>query len=261
MISLIFVISGRLADNVEVVAYIGFAGTIVSILLAVIAIIYSFYQSSTYENATHKLDVSASKIEQITNELSKVSGISGNVEDLKRTVDVINGMVSNIEANMYDQLNIKPNKNHSYGNMNFQSYSSDHIKSEDVEFSYNKEYFTKVASNLTVLAAVVVVWIQKADKYKVKFNIKDCTRFFLEYVMFEERDTSRFLGIENAINGLLIAYEHLFFFDLKKVDKNEFEVRSFNKHFAEVIEEGETQISLLKEHFSEMDKLIRQNKN
>ena len=252
IILMIGVVSGRLSDNANVVDYVGFAGTIVSILLAVIAIIYSFYQSSTYENSTQKLDITANKIEQITNELSKVAEISGN---LKETVDKINNIVTNIEENLYEDINQKPQTNFS-----FSHETKSHETNSNNEFNYDKFYFENVASNLTVLASIVIVWIQKSHKNNVSFNIKDCTRYFIEDMMNEGHNQLRFLGIENAINGLLIAYEHLFFFKLNKLNEDEFQVQDFNKHFTEVIEEGKTNMSLLSKHFKDIERIILSKK-
>ncbi|MCF7620923.1 MULTISPECIES: hypothetical protein [Bacillaceae] len=255
VIAIIFIISGRLSDNTNVVDYVGFAGTIVSILLAVIAIIYSFYQSSTYENSTQKLDITASKIEQITNELSEVAHISGNIKSLKETVDTINNIVKNIEENLYDDINKKPEET---------TFNKHNLSNEDKNiegFHHNKQFFESVANNLTVLASIVVVWIQKSHKLEVNFNIKECTSYFLESVMLEkEKNNTRYIGMENAINGLLIAYEHLDFFELDKVIDGEFEVLRFNEIFSEVIDEEKTDMSLLELHFMDIEEILARRK-
>ncbi|WP_338779558.1 hypothetical protein [Metabacillus sp. FJAT-52054] len=253
IIVVIFIVSHRLSDNTDVVAYVGFAGTIVSILLAVIAIIYSFYQSSTYENSTKKLDITANKIENITNELSEVAKIGGNIADLKGIVEKIDNTVTNIDSNFYEEMNKKP---HSSSYNSVQILPSNDDNDLETAFNYDRKYFEKVTSNLTVLAAVVVVWIQKSYKLNVNFNIKDCTRFFVEDIMLEQ-DKNRLLGFENAINGLLIAYEHLYFFDLKKLNEEEFKVNSFDKNLSDVIDDRPTEWSILEKHFDGIETLIK----
>lgn len=251
VIVIISITSERLSDNINVVDYVGFAGTIVSILLAVIAIIYSFYQSSTYENSTQKLDTTANKIEQITNELSEVAEISGNIKYLKETVDKINNIVTNIEANLYEEINQKPQPDVINSNIKANTLNN---------FNYDERFFENVASNLTVLAAIAVVWIQKSYKENVPFNIKDCTKYFIEDIMQEGENSVRLYGIENAINGLIIAYEHLFFFKLNKINENEFKVEDFDKNFAKVIEEGNKNLSLLNKHFEDIDRILKSKK-
>jgi len=251
VIFIIFIISGRLADNVEVVAYVGFAGTIVSIILAVIAIIYSFYQNSTYANSTQKLDTTANKIVKITNELSEVAEISVNIKELKTTVDTINNIVTSIESNLYDQLNKKPENVSSHNH----KFSSQDVN-ENPDFEYDKKYFEVAVSNLTVLSSVVIVWLQKSHKNNTIFDINECGRFFIESIMMDSFTNSSLMGVKNSINGLLIAYEHLAFFTLRKLSENEFEVTNFDELLEEVIEEGKTQISLLNDHFDKIDEII-----
>lgn len=252
VLAIIFIVSGRLTvEDKDVVDYVGFAGTIVSILLAVIAIIYSFYQSSTYENSTQKLDITANKIEGITKELSEVAKISGNITYLKEMVDKINYIVTNIETNLYDEIDKKPIIKGIYNG----NTSNVHTDSDD-KFKYNKEYFEKVVGNLTVLSSIVFVWIQKSHKLDLNFNIKHCARFFVEDVMLIN-DRNRVFGIENAINGLLIAYEHLEFFNLSKVNETEFKVDMFDQNLSLVIDEEKTNLTLLKEHFEKIEKVLR----
>lgn len=252
-IAIIFIITGRLSDNINVVNYIGFAGTIVSMLLAVIAIIYSFYQSSTYANSTQKLDMTANKIEEITEELSEVAEIGGNISYLKEMVDKISDIVTNIETNLnlYEEIDKKPSS------MGMDNVTSSSVKVDNAnDFDYDKEYFEKVVSNLTVLAAILIVWIQKCYKLNVNFNIKDCSRFFVEDIMME-KNKYRLSEIENAISGLLIAYEHLDFFELTTTIKGEFKVNTYNEKLSTVLEEGKTDISLLQEHFDRIEKILK----
>ncbi|WP_148629488.1 hypothetical protein [Bacillus sp. E214] len=250
IIAIIFIISENFSDNKNIVDYVGFSGTIISILLAVIAIIYSFYQNSTYINSTQKLDITAEKIEEITRKLSEVAEVSGNITYLKDMVDKINSIVTNIETNLYEEIDKKPLPGRVDNGANLT------VKMDtDGTFKYDKVYFENVVGNLTVLSAIVVVWIQKCHKLNLNFNIRHCARFFVEDIMME-KDNARLLGIENAINGILIAYEHLYFFDIKKVSEIEFKVNMYDANLSLVIDEGKTNIGILKEHFEKIEKLL-----
>ncbi|WP_098743542.1 hypothetical protein [Paenibacillus sp. EZ-K15] len=79
----------RLGDNGSVVDYFGFAGTLISIVLAVVALIYAFFQSITYGNANSKLEESAKKIEEVTDDLKKVSNIENLTKDLTSSVEEV----------------------------------------------------------------------------------------------------------------------------------------------------------------------------
>ncbi|MET3291834.1 UNVERIFIED_CONTAM: flagellar biosynthesis chaperone FliJ [Brevibacillus sp. OAP136] len=87
----------KLGDNQNVINYFGFAGTLISIILAVVALIYSFYQSSTYENSTSKLDNSANKIEEATLKLESVSDIKEVTSELQETYTQLNMKVHEIQ--------------------------------------------------------------------------------------------------------------------------------------------------------------------
>lgn len=77
-----------------------FAGTIISIILAVIAIIYSFDQSSTTLYSTRKLEESSQKIETVTQLLEKTSinklfsNLEARIESLNQSFD------ENIKTNL-----------------------------------------------------------------------------------------------------------------------------------------------------------------
>lgn len=44
VLAIITILTWRLGDNPDVIGYLGFGGTIASILLAVVALIYSFFR-------------------------------------------------------------------------------------------------------------------------------------------------------------------------------------------------------------------------
>jgi fumarate reductase subunit C len=75
----------KLGDNKNVVDYLGFAGTLIGIILAVAALIYAFYQNYAYQSSTSKLEEAAQKIEKVTEQLEKVNDL----ENIAQTVDVI----------------------------------------------------------------------------------------------------------------------------------------------------------------------------
>lgn len=81
-----------------------FAGTIVSIILAVIAILYTFDQSSTTVASTKKLEESANRVEEATKELEN-SNIDTIITDLEKRMTVMlqemqQGINDNISTNL-----------------------------------------------------------------------------------------------------------------------------------------------------------------
>jgi hypothetical protein len=110
---IVFISTVRLADNAQAIDYFGFAGTLVGIILAVVALIYSFYQSTTYVGANEKLDISANKIERVTESLDEtnehitrqLNGTMSEMKDsLKHTLNTVNQGFFQISASMQEQL-------------------------------------------------------------------------------------------------------------------------------------------------------------
>lgn len=111
-----FNITASLAKDIKLVEYIGFAGNVTSIILGVIAILYSFYQNQTTVNASDKLDQSikllteaSSRVDTSVNQLHTISSVAMEVnsaasqvalasDDLKDLGNTIRDMQNNICA-------------------------------------------------------------------------------------------------------------------------------------------------------------------
>jgi hypothetical protein len=93
------------ASNPDIVSHVGFAGTIVSIILAVIAIIYSFFQTFSQQRdaaklstqlanlavLSNKLDLAGERIEKGGESLSKiVPTIEAGTDSARRTEEAVN---------------------------------------------------------------------------------------------------------------------------------------------------------------------------
>lgn len=72
---IIMLLTTKLGDNSDVISYVGFGGTIASILLAIVALIYSFFQTAASGNTTAVLQDSAKRIEDVSKKLDKVDDI------------------------------------------------------------------------------------------------------------------------------------------------------------------------------------------
>ncbi len=132
----IFSYTGRLAHDTTLLNYISFAGTVVSIILAVVAIIYSYYQSSAFENTTSKLEKSADFIGEVTEELRAINmaGLTSDLHDTIKTVDEkiidlnftihnIDTSISQVSTTLEDQISGLQNV-FQFFQENFQSFHS-----------------------------------------------------------------------------------------------------------------------------------------
>lgn len=86
----IFTFKYKTAD--EVIDHWGFAGTIISIILAVLAIIYTYYQSATTVDSTKRLERSTKKVQKATTRVEEA------------TKDLENNNISNVMNEFEERL-------------------------------------------------------------------------------------------------------------------------------------------------------------
>lgn len=92
---IIILISWKLADSTKLVDLISFAGNIASILLALIAIIYAFFQTFATQDVLNKI---TEKVDEVTIIRDKVSEISAQMAEVAATVsDVMDDSTNLIE--------------------------------------------------------------------------------------------------------------------------------------------------------------------
>ncbi|PFU83466.1 hypothetical protein COK91_07020 [Bacillus cereus] len=94
---IVMILTIKLGDNATAVDYIGFAGTITSILLAVVALMYSFYQNNAYESSTQQLEESARKIKKAVKELEQVAEFKEVVNEMREESATISKSINNLQ--------------------------------------------------------------------------------------------------------------------------------------------------------------------
>ncbi|PFG03037.1 hypothetical protein [Bacillus sp. es.036] len=217
---LVLVITGLTAfyfggEGSNMVSHVGFAGTIVSILLAVIAIIYSFYQSSTYENATHKLDTSAQKIENATNQLSNVSEIEKMMDDfkvdvttIKKSIDDMQGMLGKVD-NGFSSLN--RNIEELYNDGQTESYKNEN----NLAVTFDENYFRVFLKKTSKLTFYVFLLIAKSRGVSEEIDMERWLTYFWEGIL---ENTPHDDIIHHSLTremGQLMAFSQVGFFDLE----------------------------------------------
>ena len=107
----ISIFSFKYRKAAEMIDHWGFAGTIISIILAILAIIYTYYQSATTVDSTKRLERSAKKVqkattrvEEATNEL-KNNNIETVVLDLEKR---LGNILSKMQNEITDELRTMP---------------------------------------------------------------------------------------------------------------------------------------------------------
>ncbi|MDR4163681.1 hypothetical protein [Bacillus paranthracis] len=94
-------------DSEQLISHWSFGGTIVSIILAIIAIVYTFYDNFTSKSSVQQLENSAGKIKDITEKLdsSHLVNSSNKIGDISVQLEVIIQNMDNQLNNINRELN------------------------------------------------------------------------------------------------------------------------------------------------------------
>ncbi|MFR6246775.1 MAG: hypothetical protein ACLUL3_10170 [Romboutsia timonensis] len=104
----IFWVSSYLYEDIDTVSYISFSGTIVSIFLGIVAIIYSFFQ--TFDNSSTKGELSKllealnESSDKIVNSVNKFSELENNIESINSTTKEITKLVNAMNTDIVTKL-------------------------------------------------------------------------------------------------------------------------------------------------------------
>lgn len=100
---LIATLAVRLGDNVQVVNYLGFAATIASLLLAFLAIVYSYIGNSTQGKIIEELEYASEQLKG-TSEIveQKTKELISHVEQIPRLIDSVDGKMMESQKMIMD---------------------------------------------------------------------------------------------------------------------------------------------------------------
>ncbi|MYL71760.1 hypothetical protein GLW00_12910 [Halobacillus litoralis] len=270
-IAALFVINAftfNLADDDKIVNYIGFAGTITSILLAVVAIIYSFFQSQGFANTQSKLDDSADKIENITNELKDVTDYKDFINQIDTRLNTFDKQLNTFEElhpkfdsmreEIYERIDsLTRILESSETEPNFQPLPTEKENKEIVKANYTQEYLEKFLSSFSNIDVLYIIAVRKHHSKKQALRLGEYVVFVNYYILNEKNDdllSGRFNGIALTLNSmgvLIINQNDPKYFNFKYLDEN------FIKAIDAVeqrIKEGENQ--QMKKYLEYIDKYV-----
>ncbi|PEJ52827.1 hypothetical protein [Bacillus wiedmannii] len=175
----------KYSTNENVIAHWGFAGTIVSIILAIIAIVYTFFDNFTSKSSHQKLEESADRIKDITKKLD-----SNNLVDSSNKIEEIGSKLEVITFKMDKQLesiNNEINKMHNNTNQSFSQFNkkldshlgfatqntNNDTKGNASLESIDLEHFFYTYGKVTVWNKISIILIGLFNKQNISFNIKD----------------------------------------------------------------------------------------
>ena len=110
---IILLTTNNFGSEVDLVSHVGFAGTLISIILAVMAIIYTYYQNSFFASSASKLEDVTDEVKDLTgkidtsvnnlsSEVKNMSEFQSIVDSLNETVYSLKKTTSNIETKIDD---------------------------------------------------------------------------------------------------------------------------------------------------------------
>lgn len=170
----------------ETVSYIGFAGTLISIILAVIAIIYSFYQSSVYDNSTRSLNESSIRIKKLVKDVSisfnKLSSSIENINELKlitksleNSIKVIEEVSCDIQGGVNEtkeEIKYIKNKFTLFDNTEKNTINSNQI-------IYSEDQIKNIMSSFVFVHRIVLCALYKAYIHKKEFNLRALVEHYI----------------------------------------------------------------------------------
>lgn len=176
VLAIITILTWRLGDNPDVIGYLGFGGTIASILLAVVALIYSFFQTAASGNTTAILEDSAKKIESVTDSLKRVDKIVEIADKLESSLTILESLENNVTAatGIFEE-----------GARKFEFFYSDKINGS--EFTQNIKASDDESSNTNDQSLFVI------EKLKIKRFVK--MELLVLYSLILVNDTDNFFNL------------------------------------------------------------------
>ncbi|HHQ4580582.1 TPA: hypothetical protein ACSP17_002820 [Aeromonas hydrophila] len=104
--------SSNMMNETQVINYISFSGTIVSLILAILAIIYSFIQTGTQQSSADRIAVNISTLNEISGSVgSSAHKVEAQVEQLNSVVSDIGKLPNEIVLMISDAIGVA-NKKH-----------------------------------------------------------------------------------------------------------------------------------------------------
>lgn len=177
--------ASNVMNETQVINYISFSGTIVSIILAVLAIIYSFFQSITQQSNSDKI---ASNLESLT---GVASTVNASVDKMTSQVDTLNTVVNTVQSLPKDIVSLvsealeKLNREHVIDMKSlldplvvrkaefdaFNSKKDDNMTSLNINQAEKRKVYDNVRWSSLTTTIVACLLVKKISPVKFAFNI------------------------------------------------------------------------------------------
>ncbi|MEK4425152.1 hypothetical protein [Solibacillus sp. FSL K6-1523] len=187
-----------------------FAGTVVSIILAVIAILYTFDQSSTTVASTKKLEESAKRVEIATKGLEN-NNVDTLITDLEnRLTDLLKEMHQGIDENINTKFAPLKDLEYFRNSQPFLDKNLQILSDEGWRRYLNNNIV--IGLNLEGLTLLYSYFLYEND---LDYSIEKTEGWILE-ITREENRVKEYLGL---INGQMRLFSSFNVFDYKQIDE------------------------------------------
>jgi len=244
MYTIIIILTVKLTPKTDVIDYFSFGGTLASILLAIIAMIYSFFQNFSMQSSSDRLNETVTRVEKSVSNLDEfdtgIRNISNEIElagrqlatttfelreGLNLTIDDLREKLTSLESSnvtnsdlmksIYSHIHNDTKKHKNLGKVN----TSDNIgilicKSSDIFYSLLK-------------------CIYKLYKTKKNFSTDDVIKLYLKKDKLEAFEGLPYLSLILAFISLLMNAELLQIQNITSAE--EIHVESINQDLEEFI--------------------------
>jgi hypothetical protein len=281
--------TSQFGNNASILNYVSFAGTITSIILAVIAIIYSFFQNFSNTSLNQKLIESADKIENTISNIDNASKgicetsslidnatvkIESSSEKIEKVVDTVNDSLKAF-SKVSEELTTR-----------FECFSKDLQCAVDTQMEIAQSKITQVYDIVSSQTNVSAIRGKASDKKDIKLNasiveeyintssVVGIAALYFGHLMFKSKIevdlyktlTEEFQEFGAYMHGFMVASSCIGLFDLNVTNEEEglSSIESFsnslwnkiNKRINELSEEHQRET--INEYKNSMDKLINQ---
>lgn len=235
LIAILFILTIKLSPKTQVVEYFSFGGTLASILLATVAMIYSFYQNFSMQSSSERLNDSVNKIEKSLgsldefdaglNKITSEIGLAGNElsastillkDNLLVTIDELRNKLSNIE-----------NYNITSNDLIQSIYTQFNTENKEVELKDSNENLGILICNASDIHLGLIKALYELYKAGNSFSTDDVTKIYLNKEELETLEGLAYLSLILSFITLLDSTSLINVNDLKST--SEITISSFNE--------------------------------
>lgn len=216
-----------------------FTSTIVSIILAVLAIVYTFAQSSTTFYSTNKLEESAKKIEEVSTKLEETS-VDTMFEKIDNHMKALEDKIGNVTQSVDDSMAKHFHENFSTIIDSLPSSSFETEKSNlDENAFFTKDQWTTYLTRLNGSIREALVYVYFLEKYQVSDKFADYVSWVVKgnyntiHKNRKSEEQSVFLLIQ--LFQVILVFNSLKVFSIKNAE-SEISIKNINSEFREAIE-------------------------